>query len=320
MTTPAPGEPATSPDDVPPAGLLPARPGKAQGTAQGTEAAAATPLAAPRRALAGRMTLAACVAAATGCCLVAAVLAGTHSRAQHRPPTAAERSAAAALAVAQRWRTWPAGRIFPARLGYATQVGTRETARRAGIAAGSACAAAMDAALARQAALDGCRAALRATYADELQGVVYTTGILVFARPSRAAAFMRAVASYLRGRGSGPGTGSGGGALAGRRRRDPGDFSVVMTEKSPRYGLRAHLVAGTAAARFGSAARQVMTGRRRDVYVVLTVAGYADGRPATAAANHRSGIFRPAAQLAAELLAPLTVPPEVSCARPEWPC
>ena len=142
MTTPAPGEPATSPDDVPPAGLLPARPGKAQGTG----VAAATPLAAPRRAPAGRMTLAACVAAATGCCLVVAVLAGTHSRTQHRPPTAAERSAAAALAVAQRWRTWPAGRIFPARLGYATQVGTRETARRAGIAAGSACPAAMDAA------------------------------------------------------------------------------------------------------------------------------------------------------------------------------
>jgi hypothetical protein len=307
MTTPASGESATSPDPDPayaasfPQIRLPA--GRS------------------RRAQAGRAVLAACIAAATACCLAAGVLASAHARTQRdRLPTAAERSAAAAVAVAQRWRTWAAGRIFPAGLSYPTQVGTRETARRAGIAAGSACAAAMDAALARQAARYGCRAALRATYADELQGVIYTAGILVFARPSRAAAFLGAVASQLRRRDSGPGAGRGAGQVAGDRRPDPGDFSVVMTEKSPRYGLRAHVVAGTAAARFGSAARQVMTGRQQGVYVVLTVAGYADGRPAVPARNPRRGIFRPATALAAGILGPLTAPPEVSCARPEWRC
>jgi hypothetical protein len=251
---------------------------------------------------------------------VVAVLAGAHARAQQdRPPTAAERSAAAAVAVAQRWRTWPAGRIFPARLGYSTQLGTSETALRVGIAAGSDCAAAMDAAIARQAARDGCRAALRATYADELQGIIYTAGILVFARPSLAAAFLRAVASHVRGRGSGP-SARGAEPSAGRQFHDPGDFSVALTENSPRYGLRAHVVAGTAAGQFGSAARQVMTGRQRGPYVVLGVAGYADGRPSFSARHHRDGIFRPAAQLAAEILTPLTAPPEVSCGRPEWLC
>ncbi|HEU5421818.1 MAG TPA: hypothetical protein VFV41_29345, partial [Streptosporangiaceae bacterium] len=37
-----------------------------------------------------------------------------------RKPTAAQKSAAAAAAVARRWRTWPAGRIFPSTLGYST--------------------------------------------------------------------------------------------------------------------------------------------------------------------------------------------------------
>lgn len=253
MTTPAPGEPAASP------------------VAAGLGADAA-----PARGQPARVLLAAFVAAAAACCLVVAVLAGAQARTRPvRPPTAAQRSAAAAAAVAQRWRTWPAGRIFPARLGYTTPLGTRETARRAGIAAGSGCAAALDSSLAGQAARDGCQAALRATYADELQGVVYTAGVLVFAAPSRAAAFLRAVAGHLRASGSGPG--AAGPQPVARRRGEQADFSVPMTAESPRYGLRAHVVAGTAAARFGSAARQVMTGRQQDGYVVLTVAGYADG-------------------------------------------
>ena len=271
-----------------------------------------TPAAGACRAQAGRALLAGCLAAATACCVVIAMAAGARARAeQDRRPTAAERAAAAAVVIARRWRTRPGRPIFPAGLPYTTPLGTRETARRAGIAAGSACAAAMDAALARQAARYGCRAALRATYADELQGVVYTAGVLVFARPSRAAAFLRAAGGQLRSRAGRPAAG---------QRLEPGHFSVVMTANAPRYGLRAHVVAGTAAAAFGSAARQVMTGRQQGVYVVLTVAGYADGRPASAAPNHRAGIFRPAAQLAAEILTPLTVPPAVSCQRPEWAC
>ncbi len=264
--------------------------------------------------------LAGLIAAAAAGCLVIALLAGARARAaQDSAPTAARRSAAAAVAAAQRWRTWPAGRIFPATLGYTTALLTRETARRAGIAAGSACSAAMDAAAARQALRDGCRAALRGTYADELQGIIYTVGVIVFARPSGAAAFLHAIAARLAARPAG----RGGEPSADPAGRDPGDFSVRLTAvspASPRYALRAHPVAGTAAARFGSAARQVMTGRRRGGYVVLAVAGYADGRPSVPAGNRRFGIFRPAARLAAEVLAPLAAPAEVSCARPEWLC
>src|SRR5262245_26086941 len=47
-----------------------------------------------------------------------------------RGPTAAQRSAAAAAAVAARWRTWSAGRIFPAALGYDTDLLTTEDADR----------------------------------------------------------------------------------------------------------------------------------------------------------------------------------------------
>jgi hypothetical protein len=272
-----------------------------------------------RPARSGRALLTAGIAAATAACLTVSVLAGLRAAAERgMRPTAAQRAVAAAAAVAQRWRAWPAGRIFPARLGYTTSLHTQETARRAGIAAGSGCAAAMDRAAAREALRDGCRAALRATYADELQGIVYTIGILVFARRSGAAAFLRAVATHQRG-GAGQAA-SGGEAAAGGPRQDPAAFTAVMTAQAPLYGLRAHPVAGTAAALFGSAARQVMTRRQQGPYLALAVAGYADGRPSGATRRRRLTIFRPAGQLAAEVLAPLAAPPYVSCARPEWAC
>ena len=127
------------------------------------------------------------IACGAVCCLVVAVLAGRAAIAQQtRPPTAAERAAAAAVAVARRWRTWPAGRIFPATLGYTTSLLNNDTARRVGISPDDTCAAALDPALACPARRDGCRAGLRASYVDELQGVVYTTGVLAFPSPAKA--------------------------------------------------------------------------------------------------------------------------------------
>lgn len=216
-----------------------------------------------------------------------AIAAGTQAhRELTRKPTAAELSAAAAAAVAGRWRTWPAGRIFPAGLGYSTDLLTQETARRIGVSPGTACVAAVDRALDRLAARAGCRAALRATYLDQLQGVVYTVGVLAFADRPRAAAFVRGLP------------------------RNP-----------PRViGLRAQAFPGTGAAAFDDAARQVATARQDGPYVVLTVAGYADGRPAAVTAKPRTSVFAPAAQLAAAIIGPLTVPAEVSCRGPEWSC
>jgi hypothetical protein len=225
----------------------------------------------------------ACVALAGAVCLVTAVAAGSRARAeQTRPPTTAERAAAA---LAGRWRTWRAGRIFPATLGYVTNLQTREKAQRLAISPADGCAAALAGALAAVAERDGCRAGLRATYLDALQGVVYTAGVFAFGSPARAAAFA--------------------GAVTGSALPD---------------GLRAFGPAGTAAARFDDAARQSAVAQSAGPYVVLTVAGYADGRPASATGERRLSIFSPASQLAGELLAPLSRPVTVNCASRQWAC
>jgi hypothetical protein len=226
------------------------------------------------------------VAVAGAACLVIAVLAGRAARAeQTRPPTTAERAAATAAAVAGRWQTWRAGRIFPATLGYVSSLRTREDARRVGISAADACAAALTGPLAAAARADGCHAALRATYLDQLGGVVYTTGVLAFPTPRRAAAFANAV---------------GHSALP--------------------WGLQAYGPAGTVAARFTDAARQASAVRQAGPYVLVTVAGYADGRSAAATGERRPSVFAPAGQLAEDILTPLARPAKVNCASRWWAC
>jgi hypothetical protein len=219
------------------------------------------------------------------------VLAGRAAVAgQTRPPTRAERAAAAAAAVAGRWRSWPAGRIFPADLGYTTTLRGRETAHRVGISPDYRCAEALDAVLAGPARQDGCRAGIRASYVDQLDGVVYTAGVLAFPSRARAAAFTRSVWS--------------GRLPAGR----------------PPAALRALALPGTASARFTAAARQTATAGQDGPYVLLTVAGYADGRPAAATGEFNAAAFSPARQLARQILAPLNQPAVVNCARRQWSC
>lgn len=228
------------------------------------------------------MVLAAVAGAA--CLAVAAVAGLTAWAAQTRPPTAAELSAAARAAVARRWRAWPEGRIFPATLGYRTSLLTKERAARVGIAPGHVCAAGLTGTAAALARRDGCVAVLRATYLDSLQGVVYTTGVVAFRSPAAAGAFARAAAH----------------------------------DRLP-AGLRAFPLPGTGTSRFADGARQAQASRQAGPYVVLTVAGYADGRP-RGAGNRRSSVFAPARQLAAEVLQPLTVRPVVRCGSPGWSC
>jgi len=233
-----------------------------------------------------RPLIKAAIALAGAACLVTAVLAGRAARAeQTRPPTTAERSAAAAAAVAGRWQAWRAGRIFPATLGYVSNLRTRENARRVGIAAADGCAAALTGPLVAAARADGCHAALRATYLDQLEGVVYTTGVLAFPTPRRAAAF----------------------ASAAGHRALPA-------------GLRAFGPAGTAAARFTDAARQAWAVRQAGPYVLVTVAGYTDGRAAAATGERRPSVFAPAGQLAQDILTPLARPAKVDCASRAWAC
>jgi hypothetical protein len=241
----------------------------------------------PRRRLSRRRPLLILVAlAAAAACLGVAIVAGQRAGAElTRPPTAAQRSAAAAAALADRWRSWPAGRIFPARLGYSTGLLTQENASRAGIGPGVTCAAALDGAAASLASRDGCRAAVRASYLDQLQGAVFTIGVLAFPSPARAAAF----------------------AHAARAERLPA-------------GLRALALPGTASARFSDSARQAAVSRARGPYAVLAVAGYADGRPAAATGQARPSVFSPARQLVRAIAARLAKPVTVNCASPEWSC
>lgn len=219
-------------------------------------------------------------------CLAVAVAAGTAAHAElARTPTAAQRAVAATTAVAARWHSWPAGRIFPSALAYSTSLLTTETATRVGIAPQSGCANAVDPALRELAVRNRCQAALRATYVDELQGVLYTVGVLAF--PTA---------------------------------RDASAFATGLSASTKTIPLRALALPGTASALFRAAARQSATARRDGSFVVLTVAGYADGEPTGRGQEARAAIFAPAAQLAGDVIGPLTHPVTVNCAGKAWSC
>ena len=203
-----------------------------------------------------------------------------------RAPTPAQRAAAAATAQADRWRTRTAGQIFRAVVSYSTSLLTTETARRIAIGSQSACASAVDPAVAALATHDHCTAGLRATYLDQLQGIVYTVGVLAFPTARRAAAFSAGLSA---------------------------DHAAV-------FALRALALPGTASWLFSPAARQAATTRQAGPFVILTVAGYADGQPAGVGEEARPGIFTPAAQLAATIASPLTTPVQVNCRSPQWSC
>jgi subtilisin family serine protease len=203
-----------------------------------------------------------------------------------RTPTAAELSAAAAAGVAQRWEREPAADMFPATFGYTTDLQTKEHGTRLAIGSGRDCAAALDATLRGLAARDGCAAGMRATYTDALGGTVYTVGVLAFPNATDAASF----------------------------------YNRVPINPFPGNGLHALAVAGTPAARFTDAARQALAAQQAGPYVVLAVAGYADGRPAAASGERRDAVFDPAGNLVAAVAAPLAKPVTVRCGAAEWAC
>ena len=232
------------------------------------------------------MRIIACAVAAPLGLAVAVVTGGRAHAELVRKPTTAELSAAAATGVAQRWEREQAGQIFPARITYTTSLNTTETASRAGIAPAGSCAAAVDDTLTRQAQRDGCVAALRADYTDQLRGAVYTLGVLAFASTARATDF----------------------------------YDNLPSAQYPATGLRALAMPGTAAALFGDAARQLAIAQQSGPYIVLAVAGYADGRPASAASERRDVVFDPAIQLATAVAEPLGKPVAVRCGGTEWAC
>jgi len=202
-----------------------------------------------------------------------------------REPTDAELRRAADAEVARRWQAWPAGRIFPERLTYLPGTDEVEYATRAGIAPGTDCKSAVDASIAPILQRHGCRAVLRATYADQLEGVVVTVGVVVF--PDQQAAYKA-------------------------RREIPGSPTA----------LRAAAFPGTVAARFDDAARQVGTAERGGPYLVLTTAGHSDGRPAAAVRGKQQpgDLFGLVPQLGHAIAQNLSTRALPDCTSADWQC
>jgi len=218
------------------------------------------------------------------CSVAAGVAARSASTELTRGPSAAEVKAAARLEVAERWRSWAAGRIFPASLAYSAEQGGQERAGRIGISPATGCADSVDAEAAGALDAAGCRGVLRATYIDALRGVLVTIGVVALPDERRAA----------RARSAFPGTGE------------------------PVPGLRPVAFRGTVAHRFAPAVRQSGSVRQAGPYLVLTTAGQVDGRPASR--EQRPAVFAFAAEISERVLAGLTRPVTPDCTAAEWRC
>ncbi|TDB79307.1 hypothetical protein E1264_35695 [Actinomadura sp. KC216] len=211
----------------------------------------------------------------------------------NRDPTNAELQLASNKEVARRWQAWPAGRIFPEQISYRPETGHSEYAIRMGIVPDITCAQAVDQAIATTIARHGCLAVLRATYVDQLQGIVVTVGVVAFSDPWKADKAYK--------------------ELPGPQGPD-GRGSV-----SP--ALHAAPFPGTASARFNDEARQDRTIDRGGPYVVLTTSGQTDGRPAAAIKKARPGEpFVVAPQIGHAIARSLAAKSLPDCDEPEWEC
>ncbi|MEV0969147.1 hypothetical protein [Microtetraspora glauca] len=225
--------------------------------------------------------------ALTVICVIIAGVAGSAAAGElTRGPSAGELRQASAAEVARRWELWPAGRIFPATLGYTGEQGGREKARRVGVSSRTDCAASVDAPLRAPIRAAGCRAVLRATYLDALQGIVITVGVAAFPDSVSASA---AEAAFPKG-------------------------------GKPSPGLRALAFPGTVTDRFSAASRQAGTARQAGPYVILTTVGQVDGRPARWVGKQRPTIFTFTGDLAAQIATALTAPAAPDCEAKEWRC
>lgn len=230
------------------------------------------------------LTIAAVVLGVAG---LAASLVGVIGQVRPHQLSAAEQQKVMAWEVASRWRTWPAGKIFPVSASYPLTWTLFEansslitSAHRAGIARQSTCATALDRRLARVLDRDGCETVLRATYADSTGTFVATVGVVIM-------------------HGKAPATGS----LPGGHRLAP--------------GVRAVPFRGTLAARFGDRQRQMTGSSARGPYLILYTVGYADGRQRDRVSSNpyaNSEMKNLAAGLARDIGRPLgALPPVPQC-------
>jgi hypothetical protein len=156
--------------------------------------------------------------------------------------------------VGKRWRTMPAGKIFPASLQYTPPRALSDdptlqlTADRIGIASQASCAAATDpAAVGAVLARHGCEAMLRATYVDGTDSYVITVGVAAMPGAAQVNAAERELAGVVGG--------------------------------SNGAGVRTVPVAGSLAAAFTDSRRQLSGSMPAGPYLVFYAIGYTDGRP-----------------------------------------
>ncbi len=168
--------------------------------------------------------------------------------------TPAERGRIIAWDAAKRWRTWPAGQIFPSAVGYHLPgaafgggASLSFTANRVGIAPQARCRAAMEHEAGAVLARHGCLAVLRATYDDPTRTLAVTVGVAVLPGAGAVAASARLLPR-------------GGGVRA-----VPFPHTPVALFRGSRGQISWQLAAGP--------------------YLVLATVGYADGRPWLASGN-----------------------------------
>jgi hypothetical protein len=180
---------------------------------------------------------------------------GVITQVMPRSFSAAQRQQITDWQYLKRWRTLPAGTIFPASVSYTPPNALSDdsslmlSARRIGIAKQATCTAAADPAAARTLASHGCSAVLRATYVDGTGSYVVTVGAAVMPGATQAAA-----------------------AAQGINNAD-GASGLGSTVRTVDF-------AHTAAAAFTDKRRQLSGAVAAGSYVVLYAVGYADDRPA----------------------------------------
>jgi hypothetical protein len=218
-----------------------------------------------------RRRLAAVVVLAVGLVGFAASVTGVIVQMLPRHFTAAQQDQIMAWEVAGRWRQLPAGRIFPASVGYQLPAATIEDAGplglralRVAIAPQAGCAAGVTGATAVAALRrGGCQAVLRATYVDATRSYVMTVGVAVL--PTHAAA-VAADEGLARPQLAAARAIGGAGALA----------SGVLVVRF--RGAAAELYDYT---------RQISGSLAAGPYLIMYAAGYSDGRPRVPVAQDR---------------------------------
>jgi hypothetical protein len=154
---------------------------------------------------------------------------------------------------AKRWRTLPAGSIFPASVTYSAPEALDDdpsltlAADRVGIAKQASCTSAADPSAVAVLNRDGCSTMLRATYVDETDSFVVTVGAAVLPTSAEAQTAAQAI----------------------KNAPQPGGLGATVHAVSFK---------GTPAGQFTDKQRQLSGVTSRGTYVVLYTVGYADSR------------------------------------------